>query len=117
MDGSTTGEIETSENKHPTVCVPCPAGDGIVDEGGPDEDEDTARKHASSFRGGADSEGGGNCREHTLENSEGEIRNIAGLLCQNTLETEVVEVTDEGTRSLGEGEGISPEEPLIQVST
>jgi len=81
VDRSTTGEIETSENKHPTVWVPCPAGDGIIDNGCPYEDEDAARKHSSSFSGSADGKCGSNCCEHTLEDGEGEIRNVTGLLC------------------------------------
>lgn len=102
VDRSTTGEIETSENKHPTVCVPRPTGNGIIDESCPHEDEDAAREHASAFRGSADGKCGSNCGEHTLEDGEGEIRDVAGLLCQNAVETKVVEITDERTGGLGE---------------
>jgi len=47
-----------------------------------------------------------------LENCEEKIGNIAALLSQNTLETEVIEVTDEFVGGLGEGKRITPEEPL-----
>lgn len=42
VDGRTAGEIETAELEGPAVGVPGPVGDGVVDDGGPDEDEDQA---------------------------------------------------------------------------
>lgn len=104
VDGSATREIETSQDEDPTVGVPSPARDGIVYNGGPDKDKDTTWKHASSLCGGADSKCRCNCSEHTLEDSEGKIWNIAGLLCQHTSETEVVKVAYERAGSLGECE-------------
>src|SRR5579859_1025761 len=50
------------------------SGDGIVDDCCPDKDEDATGEHAATFSCGADGESGSNCREHTLENSEEEIR-------------------------------------------
>jgi hypothetical protein len=102
VDRSTTGEIETSENKHPTVWVPRPTGNGIIDDSCPHEDEDAAREHASAFRSSANGKCGSNCGEHTLEDGEGEIRDVAGLLCQNAVETKVLEIANERTGGVGE---------------
>ena len=104
MNGCAAGKVETTEDKNPAIGVPCPAGNGIVHNGGPDEDKHNARKHASTFGGGADGESWGNSSEHTLENSEREIRHIAGFLTQDALETEVVEIANETAGGLGEGQ-------------
>jgi hypothetical protein len=37
-----------------------------------------------------------------LEDGEGEIGDVAGFLCQNAVETKVLEITDERTGGLGE---------------
>ncbi len=42
VDGCATGEIETAELERPTVRIPGPVGDRVVDDGRPDEDEDDA---------------------------------------------------------------------------
>lgn len=55
VHGSTTSEVETTELEHPTGCVPGPAGNGVVDDGGPDEHKDDARKHAAALSDGANS--------------------------------------------------------------
>jgi len=104
VDRSTSCEIKTSQDKDPTLGVPGPACDGIVDNRCPDEDEDTAWEHASALCCSANGKCGCNCSEHTLEDCEGEIRDIAGLLSQNAFETDVVEITNERTGIPGEGE-------------
>lgn len=55
VHGSTTSKVETSELEHPTGWVPGPAGNGVVDDGGPDEHEDDARKHAATLSNSANS--------------------------------------------------------------
>lgn len=52
---STTCEVETSELEYPTGCVPGPAGNRVVNDGGPDEHEDDAREHAATLSDGANS--------------------------------------------------------------
>ena len=112
MDRSTTSEIETAQLVYPTIGIPSPAGNGIVDDRCPDKDENDAREHATTLSYSADGESRSDGSEHTLENCEEKIGNIAALLSQNTLETEVIEVTDEFVGGLGEGKRITPEEPL-----
>lgn len=43
MHRSTTGEVETTHDINPSVRVPGPASDRIVDDRGPYEHEDHAR--------------------------------------------------------------------------
>lgn len=55
VHGGTTSEVKTSELEHPSRRVPCPAGDGVVDDSGPDEHEDNAGEHATTLSDCADS--------------------------------------------------------------
>lgn len=57
VHGGTTGEIETAHDKGPAVGVPGPVGNRVVDDGGPDKDEDDGREHAATVSSGTDSEG------------------------------------------------------------
>lgn len=47
VDGGSTCKIETTHFEDPAGGVPGPAGDGIVDDGGPDEHEDDTGEHAT----------------------------------------------------------------------
>lgn len=58
MHGGTAGEVEPAEDEGPAVGVPCPACDGVVDECGPEEDEDKDRPDAGVFGERADGEHG-----------------------------------------------------------
>src|SRR5207247_2285373 len=53
MHRSTTGEIQAAHIVNPTGWVPCPAGNGIIDNGGPNEHKDNAGGHATTFRNAA----------------------------------------------------------------
>jgi len=52
--GSPAGEVEAPELVDPARGVPGPAGDGVVDEGCPDEHEDHAGEHAAALTDGSD---------------------------------------------------------------
>ena len=54
MDGSATGKVEAAHDEGPAVGVPSPACDGVVDEGGPDKDEDEEGAEPSALGDGAD---------------------------------------------------------------
>lgn len=58
VDWSSTSEVETTHLEGPAVGVPGPAGNRIVDDGGPDEDEDHAWEHATTVSCRADGECG-----------------------------------------------------------
>lgn len=54
MDWSSTSEVKATEHERPAIGVPGPAGDRIVDNGGPDEDEDNTWEHATTVSSRAD---------------------------------------------------------------
>lgn len=58
VDGAASGEVVRGELEEPAVGVPGPVGDGVVDDGGPDEHEDDGGEHATTVGDGTDSEGG-----------------------------------------------------------
>ena len=70
MDWCSSCEIETAEDERPAGGVPGPAGDRVVDEGGPDEDEEEEGAETAAFGDGADGEAGGDAGEHELVYAE-----------------------------------------------
>jgi len=50
MHGAATGEIKRGQVVEPPVGVPCPACDGAVDDGGPEETEDDGRNDAAALK-------------------------------------------------------------------
>lgn len=61
MDGAAAGEVVVGELGEPAVGVPGPVGNGVVDDGGPDEHEDDGGEHAAAVSDGTDSEGRAVC--------------------------------------------------------
>ena len=57
MDGCTTGEIEAAHDCGPAVGIPGPACDGVVDDGGPYEDEDKEGAEPSALSDGTHGNG------------------------------------------------------------
>lgn len=49
FDRPSTGVVHDSVFESPAVEVPCPAGDGAVDEGSPEEHENHEWKNAATF--------------------------------------------------------------------
>ena len=98
MDGGSTCEIETAEDKGPSVGVPRPICDGVVDESGPNEDEDDHGTQTTAFGDGTDGEHGGDCGEHELVYAEydgGDTCGTHGRSVEDTDEGSVFEITDE----------------------
>lgn len=60
MDRSSAGKVDTSHGGGPARGVPGPASDRVVDDGGPDEHVDDARKHAATFGDGTNSKSDAN---------------------------------------------------------
>lgn len=61
-----------------------------------------------------------NSSEHALEDGEQKIWDFGAAnrgLCQNILHTKVGQITDELSSSVGEGQRITPEEPLERNHT
>ena len=134
MHRGTSSEVEATHRSYPPSRIPSPACNRIVNYRGPDHHEDDTWKHAASFSDGANSKGdsvwvlvsqrnlysGGKVRlryrsEHALVDGEEEIRDLVAAnrwRGQGVPESDVVEVTDEFSRCVGEGERKAPEEPL-----
>lgn len=49
VDRGSTSKVETAEDERPTVGVPGPAGDWVVDDCGPDEHKGKERAKATAF--------------------------------------------------------------------
>lgn len=56
VDGSATGEVEGAEGVKPAVGAPGPAGDGVIDDGGPYKDEYDGGKDAATVGNGTKGE-------------------------------------------------------------
>lgn len=134
VDGAAAGEVVAGQVEEPAVGVPGPVGDGVVDDGGPDEDEDDGGEHAAAISNGTDGEGGtvvlliqkrfpgnsGECSnlrdgsKHSLVETEENIwqHGRAIGLSNGLHETKLAEITKEGVSSAGKGQRVAPEEPL-----
>ena len=134
MHGRSSGEVQAAHLVDPAGGIPGPAGDGVVDDGGPDEHEDDAGKHAASVRCCSDGQGRSgrvssatitshhgpsvcsrNGSEHALIDGKEQIRNLwtsHGRMCQNVSEADVVEVPNVLARAMRKRQRVSPEEPL-----
>lgn len=136
MDGSATGEIETSHDERPTSRIPCPVSNGVVNDGGPDEHEDDARKHAGAVDSGTNGQSRASfsvsiyvdtqtaerisslrdSSKHSLEETKENIRDLGATDRgggEDVLEAKVVEVADERVVSgVCEGQTVTPKEPL-----
>ena len=53
MDGATTGKVETGKIEKPAVRIPCPIGDGAVDESTPPETKDNGGHDTTAFKAAA----------------------------------------------------------------
>jgi hypothetical protein len=64
VDWGTTGEIETAHDERPAIGVPGPVRNRVIDDGGPDEDEDDCGEDASAVSSATNGESGagGNCQ-------------------------------------------------------
>jgi hypothetical protein len=115
VDGSTSSKVETTHLEGPPSRIPGPAGDRVIDNGSPDEDEDDTGTQTGAVHGCTDSQSWGNGREHALVNSEEQVWNLCapdGRLSKDVSETNVLKIADIGSRGVGEGQGVAPEEPL-----
>ena len=128
MDRSAAGEIEAVVRINPSLWVPGPAGDRVIDNCGPDEHVNDAGQYATPLSNGANGESdtgdqstrvsltGLVCRrvdgdlrdtsEHALVNGEEQIGNARSANTgpgEDTLEAEVVECTDKWASVVREG--------------
>jgi len=105
VDRGTSSEIKTSHKVRPTVSVPGPASNGIIDDGGPDEDKDNHRKNTSTLGSSTNSKSRGNGSKHALVNSKDQIGDLGTAnrgIAKDTSEEGVIKVTDELSTSFTE---------------
>lgn len=62
MHRSSTCKVKAAHYEGPACRVPCPACNGVVDNSGPDEDEDAAREHTTSVSSSTDCKCGPGCQ-------------------------------------------------------
>lgn len=58
VHGSSSGKVETTHDEGPTVGIPGPVGNRVVDDGRPDEDEHHCGTEAAAFCDTADGDHG-----------------------------------------------------------
>lgn len=58
MNGCSTSKVEASHDERPAIGVPCPASNCVVDNRGPDKNEDHERTQAGALRSCTNSENG-----------------------------------------------------------
>ena len=56
VNGAAAGIVEGAQGEEPAVGVPGPVGDGVVDNGGPNDDEDKGGENATTVSNSADGE-------------------------------------------------------------
>ena len=76
VDRSASCVIKRGQVEEPSVGVPGPAGDRVVDDGGPDEHEDDAGQHAAALGDGSDGQGYCYASEHSLVDGEEEVGDL-----------------------------------------
>mgnify|MGYP007051637637 CR=1 FL=1 len=85
VDGGSSSEVETTEDEGPASAVPGPACDGVVDDGGPDEDEDEKRAETTTLRNSTDSEGSPEIRAVIGRNDERQREKHLRDACEHSL--------------------------------
>jgi hypothetical protein len=118
VDGTATSEVERAEFEEPTGAVPGPASNWVVDDGGPDEEEDHGWEQTATLNSATQHDDTGNAGEDKLEEVEEDIWNEGranGWGTEDVHRTEVGEITNEDIGAVGEGQGVTPEEPIPSI--
>lgn len=104
-NGALTSEIQAAHDQTPSVRIPGPAGDDVVDQCAPDEGEDDHWHDSSSLRRCSQCQRWCYGGEHALINGEKESRDgwSRFRLVEHVHEKGVVQVADEGVTSMAEG--------------
>lgn len=99
MHRGTASEVKSTHLVRPSIGVPGPAGDGVIDDSGPHEDEDDAGEHSAALGDGAGRKGHGQGGEHALVDGEEHVRYMGRTdrrPGQDIAEAKVCQVTNEG---------------------
>ena len=79
MDDRAAGEVEGALLEQPAVGHPDPVGQRIIDQGGPEQDEDAVGGELDPLGQGAGDQGHGDHGEHALVHGEDIFRDGARL--------------------------------------
>ena len=115
VNGSTSSIVKGRKVEEPSVGIPCPAGNWTINDGGPEEGEDQARKNAATLEGATDHDLHCACAEKQLVETEDDFGDVGVTRrwCYHDVpHTKVGHVTDESRGSPGVGQSVSPEHPL-----
>lgn len=139
VHGATASKVVGGQIEEPAVAVPGPVGNGVVNNGRPDEHENNGREHAAPISNGTNGKSrtgrvvslllcsrtkknpktglpcySRNRRKHALVETEQDVREVSRAIgLSNRLhETKLGEVSEEGVSSAGKGQRVAPEEPL-----
>lgn len=115
MDRTTTSEIKRGEIVEPAVGIPCPASDGAVDDGAPEEGENKRRYNTATLERSTDHDLDGASGEEQLVQTEDDFRDVDRARrrsCDDVLHAKVGQITNEGIGSARVGKRVAPEHPL-----
>src|SRR5579875_1118818 len=117
MDNSSTGKIECSKPVQPTVRIPYPVRNGIVDERGPEKDKYYEGAKTNALCEGSNDQRRGNNRKHSLEDHIRQMRNgrCIGRIgsIPHTMQAEEIQTSQQSaTNILSERQTIAEEDPL-----
>lgn len=115
MNGTSTSKVERWQIEQPAVCVPGPASDRAVDNGGPDESEDQRWHNSASLERTTNDELDGTSTEEHLIETKHNLWEQCGprRWCRHdVLQTKVIHVPDKSIGGARVGEGVTPEHPL-----
>jgi hypothetical protein len=93
-------KIETPHLVDPTIRIPSPACDRVVNEGCPYKYKNHAWEHSTALRSSADSQGGSNGSKHALKDRVREIADIHSGLSEDAFEAKVLKITDKLARRM-----------------
>jgi hypothetical protein len=119
VHGGSTSKVETSEFVRPSVRVPGPVGNRVVDERRPNEDKDNRRTELAALGDRTDCKHGRNRREHELidaEHNRGNARRAHRRSVEHIDQGRMLEITDKGPSCLRESERKSENVPLRNAS-
>lgn len=115
VHGRAAGEVEHTLLVRPAVRVPRPAGNRVVDDGEPAEEEDERWDDLASIKGAPDHDGGGNNGEHHLVHTKNKVRHdhrARGGGSHDASKAKIVHVADKGAAGSGKRQAEAPEHPL-----
>src|ERR1044071_1363993 len=116
MDDRAAGEIERAHFAHPSLNAPNPMGEGVINERGPEHDENKKRAKFYPLGKCAGDQRRSDHSEHHLVNHESSVRYCSSVIRigfrPDAVEAEPATVADPAADVRTESQAVSPERPL-----